>query len=77
MDNRKKTGANDVIKINNGINRLESNIFLVDIGLRGFLLKQDEAFLDPYNVGVQRYEADLLDLEKVLLTYNFPKERIS
>ncbi len=72
-----KSINNDVIKINQGLKQLEANIFLVDIGLRGFLLKQDEAFLDPYNVALPRYEQDLFDLESVLLKYNYPKEEIA
>ncbi len=67
---------NDVISINKGINRLEANIFLVDVGVRGYLLKQNEVFLDPYKVALPRYEQDLFDLESLLIKYDYPNEEI-
>lgn len=50
----------------NSIDAMNTNVNLVDMGLRGYIIDQDEDFLTPYHSGVEGYQKNLDNLRSVL-----------
>lgn len=60
-----------VLAANHGIEFMNKFVNLADLGLRGFMIDQDEKFLTPYTEAIASYKANFDELEEVLIAQGF------
>ncbi|MDZ7607880.1 MAG: GAF domain-containing protein [Cyclobacteriaceae bacterium] len=60
-----------IIKANHGLEFMNKNVNLVDLGFRGYMIEQDVKFLSPYDQAIAQYKQNLDSLGQVLNTLGF------
>ncbi len=60
-----------ILQANHGIEFMNKYVNLADMGLRGYIIDQDDKFLPPLNEAMRDYKNNLNDLRKVLETQGF------
>ncbi len=66
-----------IIKANHGLEFMNKNVNLADLGLRGYMIQQDEKFLSPYTQAVDGYQANLDTLRIVLNDLGFDTRQMA
>jgi CHASE3 domain sensor protein len=55
-----------IIKANHGLEFMNKNVNLADLGLRGYMIEQDTKFLSPYDQAIDQYQENLDTLRDCL-----------
>lgn len=65
-----------ILQANHGIEFMNKFVNLADLGLRGFMIDQDEKFLFPYNEAIDSYKDNFDQLRVVLAEQGFSIEKM-
>lgn len=67
--------SQNIQRVKDRLNEMDTNIRLADIGVRAYIIKQNEQLLDPYKGGRDRYREnlDILESELILIDYDLIK----
>ena len=65
-----------ILRANHGIEFMNKYVNLADLGLRGFMIEQDEKFLFPYNEAIADYRSNFDTLRTVLSAQGFPTKNM-
>jgi len=66
-----------IIKANHGLEFMNKNVNLADLGLRGYMIEQDTKFLSPYTQAIDDYQANLDTLRIVLFELGFDTRQMT
>ncbi|CAI6054925.1 CHASE3 domain-containing protein [Cohnella sp. JJ-181] len=55
------------IQVHETVNQIQKDLLDMETGMRGFIISGDESYLDPYNTGRARWEADLNKLKSLII----------
>jgi len=65
-----------ILQANHGIEFMNKYVNLADLGLRGYIIDQDDKFLSPYNEAIASYQGNLDDLREVLTAQGFDMSKM-
>ena len=65
------TVKEQILQANHGIEFMNKYVNLADLGLRGYIIDQDNKFLSPYNEAISSYKNNFEELRSVLIDQGF------
>lgn len=69
--------SNKIQLVKDRLSDMDTNIRLADIGVRAFIIKQEDRFLDPYHGAKDNYQSNLDSLAKNLTAIGFDIQKMT